>query len=245
MSSDFYLVPLVGNCVCTEQEKESVWQTVLKLVELVHSTRREGLLYLEDMADTEDDIFLRSCLRYIVEANPTPRRLHEYVSIWFATADVCAARRLEMAVIADGLEQVIMQRTPNATMRRLGAWLGEGFAGKVEVQLAADERERQETLQRKREERITSLVPEFDRIADMIESQLREFLSAVDERELALALLGASGVVIRSLRGVAAPEQWERLEEQMMQLTYPREGDVRFAQREMIDYLQTAAGARF
>ena len=245
MSSDFYLVPLVGNCVCTEQEKESVWQTVLKLVELVHSTRREGLLYLEDMADTADDIFLRSCLRYIVEANPTPRRLHEYVSIWFAAADVSAVRRLEMAVIADGLEQVIMQRTANAAMCRLGAWLGEEFVDRVEAQLAADERERRKTLQHKQEKRIASLVPEFDRIADMTESQLREFLSAVDERKFALALLRASRAVIRHLRGVAAPEQWERLEDQMRLLDYPRECDVQFAQREMIDYLQTAAGARF
>ena len=85
VNSNFYLTPLVWNCVCTEQEKETVWQTVLKLVGLVRITRREGLLYLEDIANTEDDIFLRSCLRYIVDANPTPRRLHEYVSIWFVT----------------------------------------------------------------------------------------------------------------------------------------------------------------
>ena len=142
-----------------------------------------------------------------------------------------------MGIIADGLEQVIMQRAPNAAMRRLGAWLGIEFADKVEAQLAADEREEQKIQQYKQGRRVTSLAPEFDRVADMTEYQLRKFLWAVDERKLALALFGASGGTNRSLRAAAAPERWEKLEKQMMLLAYPRECDVRFAQQELITYM--------
>ena len=225
MNNNFYLVPLVGNCVCTEQEKESVRQTVLKLVELVRITRREGLLYLEDAADKENDIFFRSCLRYIVDANPTPRRLHEYVSIWFVTADVSAVRRLEMAIIADGLDQVIMQRIPNAAMRRLGAWLGAEFADRVEEAIIA-------TKQEQRKKREASVESEFDQLLTLSDIQLRVVLERVEDVEIALALMGASNAVAERLETAISSERWEKI--QKNNIPYPRTCDVCEVQRRII-----------
>ena len=225
MSNNFYLTPLVGNCVYTEQEKETVWQTVLKLVELLRITHREGLLCLEDVANTEDDRFLRSCLRYITEANPTPRKLHEYVSIWFVTADVSAVRRLEMAVIADGLEQVIMQRTPNAAMRRLGAWLGAEFADRVEETFTATKHEQQ----KKREVLVE---PEFDQLLTLSDIQLRAVLDRVEDVEIALAMTGASDAAAERLESAISSERWEKI--QKNNIPYPRSCDVREAQRYLI-----------
>lgn len=226
MSNSFYLIPFVGNSVCTECEKDSVWKVLLKLVDLIRVVRREGLLYLEDIADTEDDIFFRSCLRYIVEAAPTPRRLREYVSIWFVTADVSAVRRLEMAVIADGLEQMILQRTPSAALRRLGAWLGAEFADRVE-----EKRAEMNLVSHK--ERTESVEPEFDQLLTLSDKRLRAVLERLDDVEVALALIGASDSMAVRFKAVITSERWERIEK--IDVSYPRASDVCAAQRQLLE----------
>ena len=115
--------------VCTE--KQTIWKITQKLFVLAEGVRREGLLWLDTIAETENDVFLRSCLRYISDADPTPMEFQEYCSIWMLTANVTDTRVLEMAVISDGLKQILLQKTPCIILRHLGAWLGEDYADKI------------------------------------------------------------------------------------------------------------------
>lgn len=226
MNSDFYLTNFVGKSCFTKSEKASVWRTILKMIELIQIARREGLLYLDTIADREEDIFLRSCLRYITETDPTPRRLREYVSIWLAAADVSDVRRLEMAVIGDGLEQMILQRTPSAALRRLGAWLGAEFADRVEEKHA-------EMNLVSHKERNESVEPEFDQLLTLSDKRLRAVLERLDDVEVALALMGASDAVAVRLKAVTTSERWERIEK--INVSYPRASDVCAVQRQLLE----------
>lgn len=227
MNGSLHFIHLVGKIVCTEYEKETVWEIILKLVDLICTVRKEGFLCLDDTADSEKDIFLRSCLRYITEVAPSTEELREYVSIWLATADVSPIRRLEMAVIGDGLEQVLLQRTPSAALRRLGAWLGEEFADRVEKKIGA-----MNYMQRK--ERTESLEPEIDQLLTFSDEQLCAVIEQIEDDLLTLALMGASDAVVKRVRSVISAQRCERLNNRMSVLMYPRVCDVREAQRKLL-----------
>lgn len=62
MNGEFYLIRFAGTSSFTDFEKESVWETILKMIELIKIVRREGLLYLDNVADRENDVFLRGCI---------------------------------------------------------------------------------------------------------------------------------------------------------------------------------------
>lgn len=213
---------------CNESEKETVWKTILKMIDLIQTVRKEGLLYLEELAQEEKDFFLRSCLRYITETNPVPEELCEYVAIWLMTEDVSDMRRLEMAVIGDGLEQLLLQRAPDVALRRLGAWLGAGYADRVEEMIVG-------MNQARRKKQTESLEAEFDRLLNLSEEQLSLLLEKSDDDMLALALMGASDAVVERVEAVVSLERWKSITESYA--PYPRACDVRAAQRNVLGNL--------
>ena len=227
MNGAFRAIHIGNPTICTEQEKETVWQSILRLIDLIQTIRREGLLYLDDMADHEDDVFLRSCMRYITEAVPSTVELREYVSIWLATSNVSALRRLEMEIIGDGLEQMLLQATPSAALRRLGAWLGAEFTDRIEVALAA-------MKQVQYKSRTESLEPEFDLLLTLSDEQLYTALEQADDHFLALALIGAKNTVVERVRNIISIQRWMELERRIMILAYPRICDVCQAQNKLI-----------
>lgn len=223
------LIYCMEQIVCTEQEKEHIWAIILKLINLIKTVRKDGLLYLEEIADQEHDVFLRSCLRYILEAEPSPEELSEYVSIWITASHVSAVHKLEMAIIGDGLEQLLLQRTPSAALLRLGAWLGAEFADKIEKM-------RVSMNQVQRKERTEPLNPEFDQLLTLSDTQLcKVFEKFQDNHLLSLALLGATEEIIARVRTVVSAERWEQVENEMNVLAYPRACDVQFAQEKLIN----------
>ena len=227
-----HLAEWVGQVVCTEEEMQTVWETVQKMVKLLQNVRREGLLCLEDAADEESDVFLRSCLRYITETDPTPEELREYVQIWLGTASVSAGRKLEMAVIGDGLEQILKHSTPIAAMRRLGAWLGTAYADRVEMTLSAWKRE-----QHGQTKQSQSLEPTFDCLLAVSDEEFCTWLAQTDERLLALALIGASSAVVERVRLSIPVEKWTQLEQQKRIMAHPRKCDVQQAQTQILEQL--------
>ena len=228
MRGDWRSTPPVGRYVCTGDEKERIWETVRKLLELGLAVRGKGLLYLEEAADREADVFFRSCLRYIAETAPTPEELREYVSIWLRISDLSNFRRLEMMVLADGLEQILKQRTPTAVLRRLGAWLGADDAGRIEEM--ADWGQEPWKGNRRKE----SLEPEFDTLLALSEESLRRLLEETGDHPLCLALMGAGDAVTERIRRAVSAARWNLLEDGMRRLAYPRACDARAAQREVV-----------
>lgn len=112
---------LPGRIACTKDERAAALKAAKKIAALSCEVRKNGLLWLEQAAQEEQDIFLRSCLRCIADGEIDPDEFREYASIWLLTTDASEGRLLEMAVIADGLEQILRNRSPRLLWRRLGA----------------------------------------------------------------------------------------------------------------------------
>ena len=224
-----HLMYRMEQIVYTEQEKERIWAIILKIINLIKTVRKEGLLCLEEIANQEHDVFLRSCLRYILETDPSTDELSEYVSIWIAASNVSAVHKLEMAIIGDGLEQLLLQRTPSAALLRLGAWLGTEFTDRIEKM-------RMSMNQVQRKARTESLKPEFDQLLTLSDKQLcKVFEQLQDDHLLSLALMGAAEETIDRVRTVVSVERWEQVENKMNVLVYPRACDVQFAQEKLIN----------
>ena len=100
---------------------------------------------------------------------------------------------------------------------------------------------RQEIRKREREVKKTSLLPEFDALAELppplCEKLLRDTYDdhyAYGDRTVALALKYASGAVQDHILSVLSPEEREALEIEMDACLLVRQTDVERAQREIL-----------
>lgn len=231
-----------GRLRCEKQEKQAAFETVCKLARLAQGVRKNGLLWLDEVAADEKDVFLRCCLRQITEGDGTPEAFREYAVIWLltASAEKNGARLLEMVVIADGLELMLRQADlmPRALLRRLGAWLGADYADEIEAELTAMERRSAEQAWAARMAQETSADPGFDALADLPDAALCLVLDSADAHTLVLALQGASGAVLRRVETVA-PARWTEVKAAQM-LEHPRSCDVQWAQQQLLAILDGA-----
>ncbi len=221
---------------CNRDERGTAFEAAKKIVALSCEVRKNGLLWLEQAPEGEQDIFLLSCLRYIADGEIDPDEFREFTSIWLLTAEESGGRLLEMAVLADGLEQILRNRGPRLLWRRLGAWLGVEFSDKVEAAIAELEQQNLEQYWEKRMKETVSVHPEFDRLIDLPDEAFSNLIRTTDRALLTLALMGAG----REILGRAAelePKRWTELKQEFGQMAYPRPGDVLEAQRQILTVL--------
>ena len=215
--------------VCNEHEKQLLWGTIQKMMNIVINVRQEGILCLEDILETEEDVFLCSCIRYVILEYPTQNELREYTSKWILASQKGKCRLIEMAIIADGMEMLLLNKCPSTAWYSLGAWLGTDYAPKIEEKIL--KAQQAVAMQVKETERLVSIFPEFDELCDIPKEKLTAVISKSDKVQLALALKGASKKTFEHIKRTALPNEWEKVENGMQVTKYPRAVDVYIAQK--------------
>ena len=230
---------LTGHPQCTKEEKLSLMDRIRNLLQLMKNVRREGMLWLDEIISDEKDRFLRCCLQYITEVSYDPQEFQEYAAILMFSSPTTGIRLLETAIIADGLAQILLNRTPEATLRRLGAWLGTDCADEIEMELVSMKQMEQTDKLESLFSRKQSIVPDFDRLATLSNEQLSQLLDTIEPVTLAVALQGASSSVLHRLKERMTSTHWNRMVQLISSTSYPRHCDIEHAQRKIIHLLTT------
>ena len=114
------------NCHFTDEEKEACISTIDRLLELANKARREGILSLEEDADTEQkNLFLKYGLEVFMSADIDETRKVLQNLIW---ADNCTGSELlKRFIILEGLTSIIQGENPRLLEFKLTALLGEKY----------------------------------------------------------------------------------------------------------------------
>lgn len=216
---------------CTDEEKEACLETVRKLARLCRFFRRNGLLAAGDLAEREEDPFLRVCLLELGEA-PDPEDLERMFCAYLAAGDYRGGAFLNAVLVAKGLLLILTHpdASPSAWRELLSAEV-RGFFG-------AEYRERVmgaiEGETRTPNTRAASLIPGFDRFAQLDLPRRQALLGEADARDLALALPGAGAAAEKALLEALTGEARKALEELLPYTHNLRVSDVTQAQEALL-----------
>lgn len=222
---------------CSYEEKLEVFRIVKKIYMISCLERAKGILALEDVAAEQEDTFFKSCL-FLAAEGASAYELEDNALNWILINNIGGKRLLEMAVIANGVVQIRKGERPNMIFRSLGAWFGSEFAEKFESTLL--ERKQQEKISRietRREGCLQSehsFFPPFDAIAEYTSEKILRMIKQVERGNLAIALIGASSQVYRTVMDSISQTEQEALEQEMDIIVRPC--DVEYAQKAVLGW---------
>lgn len=229
---------------CTEEEKDACLKTVVEVLHLWNVVRREGVLALGfSRGDQEPDPFFRACLRdtgdLLGVENET--RLKELFLQYLAAGDYRGGDFLRAVVIAEGILLLtrLIEKDPNMPgFRKWGEELSlavRGYFG-VEYRDKVEKTILREVRKYEKAARQTSVVPEFDTLAELPpELCLRLWQEIAEGGTMAIALKYAGEAARDRILSVLSPEEQERMEDDMELCTFLREKDVKEAQGSVLE----------
>lgn len=224
---------LMGDFHCTKADKQKAFKLVEKLVKWAQLTRANGLLSMEEIAEAEEDIFLKHGMRFILTGS-TQEEWARYATAWILADQAKGERLLEMAIITEGLSLLLAQTRPQDVLIRLGAWFGSDLAAEVEQTLKTMEARKYREWRERRLQACTSSLPEFDKLLCLAPDVLEKVIPAVDRGTLAIALNGASGKTYQMImRGMPSDRQDEMVKS-IDSVMHIRLCDVVEAQRDIL-----------
>lgn len=194
-------------------------------------------------------LFFRTCLLDAIEwiDSEDEPLLEELFAQYLIAGDYTGGLFLQNIVIAEGILAYLkflhehedggsFQQWGNRLSVVVGGYFGVEYREKLRKTI------RQEIRKREREVKKTSLLPEFDALAELslplCEKLLRDTYGghyAFEDRTVALALKYASGAVQDHVLSVLSPEEREALEIEMDACVLVKQIDVECAQREILE----------
>ena len=235
---------------CTDEEKDACLETVAVILHFWTDVRKNGVLAIGgDHADQNPNPFFRTCLHDAIELVSTDDELllEDLFAQYLIAGDYTGAGFLQNVVIAEGILaylRFLHEHEDGGSFRQWGDRLALAVGGYFGVEYREKLRKtiRQEIRKREREVKKTSLLPEFDALAELslplCEKLLRDTYDdhyAYGDRTVALALKYASGAVQDHILSVLSPEEREALEIEMDACVLVRQTDVERAQREVLE----------
>ena len=202
-----------------------------------------------DRAKQDPNPFFRTCLLDAIEwiDSEDEPLLEELFAQYLIAGDYTGGLFLQNIVIAEGILAYLkflhehedggsFQQWGNRLSVVVGGYFGVEYREKLRKTI------RQEIRKREREVKKTSLLPEFDALAELslplCEKLLRDTYDdhyAFGDRTVALALKYASGAVQDHVLSVLSPEEREALEIEMDACVLVKQIDVECAQREILE----------
>lgn len=128
-------IQLIGDLNFTRAEKQKAFETVKKLVQWSELARAEGFLALADIAEAEEDIFLKHGLLFFVLYGAEQEEWERYAAAWILSDQEKGERLFEMIIITEGLSLILEHKPPQGVLIHLGAWFGSDLAAEVEREL--------------------------------------------------------------------------------------------------------------
>ena len=220
---------------CTDEEKDACLETVKKLARLCPQMRREGMLVVLTLAESETDPFYRSCLLEFGKCPASAETLEQIFCAYLAAENYRGGAFLNAVLCVKGL--LLMYRTleqnphiwGNLLSNEIRGFFGVAYRDKV-IQAIKHE------LHTKRD---TSFVPEFDRLSQLSLDQRQALLREADPRTLTIALSAASAAAEDALLGALTEDMRKEVEEKLPYMSNLREIDVTQAQEELIKQWET------
>ena len=234
---------------CTDEEKDACLETVTAILHFWTDVRKNGPLAIGgNRAEQDPNPFFRACLMDAIEwidLEDEPL-LEDLFAQYLIAGDYAGSDFLQNVVIAEGILaylRFLHEHEDGGSFRqwgdRLALAVGRYFG--VEYREKLRKTIRQEIRKREREVKKTSLLPEFDALAELslplCEKLLRDTYDdhyAFGDRTVALALKYASGAVQDHVLSVLSPEEREALEIEMDACVLVKQTDVERAQREIL-----------
>ena len=215
---------------CTDEEKDACLETVKKLARLCPQMRREGMLIVLTLAESEPDPFYRNCLLEFGECPASAETLEQIFCAYLAAENYRGGAFLNAVLSIKGL--LLMYRTLEQSPRTWGDLLSNEIRGFFGV--AYRDKVIQAIKHELHTKRDTSFVPEFDRLSQLSLNQRQVLVRKVDLRVLTIALSAASAVAEDTLLGALTEDMRKKVEEKLPYMTNLRETDVTQAQEELI-----------
>ncbi len=234
---------------CTDEEKDACLETVTAILHFWTDVRKNGPLAIGgNRAEQDPNPFFRACLMDAIEwidLEDEPL-LEDLFAQYLIAGDYAGSDFLQNVVIAEGILaylRFLHEHEDGGSFRqwgdRLALAVGRYFG--VEYREKLRKTIRQEIRKREREVKKTSLLPEFDALAELslplCEKLLRDTYDdhyAFGDRTVPLALKYASGTVQDHVLSVLSPEEREALEIEMDACVLVKQTDVERAQREIL-----------
>ena len=235
---------------CTDEEKDTCLEAVTVILHFWTDARKNGVLAIGgDRAEQDPNPFFRACLLDAIELVSTDDEplLEDLFAQYLIAGDYTGAGFLQNVVIAEGILAYLRffhEHEDGGSFQQWGDRLAVVVGGYFGVEYREKLRKtiRQEIRKREREVKKTSLLPEFDALAELplplCEKLLRDTYDdhyAFGDRTVALALKYASGAVQDHVLSVLSPEEREALEIEMDACVLVRQTDVERAQREVLE----------
>ncbi len=234
---------------CTDEEKDACLEAVTVILHFWTDVRKNGVLAIGgNRAEQDPNPFFRACLLDVIELVSTDDEplLEDLFAQYLIAGDYTGAGFLQNVVIAEGILAYLRffhEHEDGGSFQQWGDRLAVVVGGYFGVEYREKLRKtiRQEIRKREREVKKTSLLPEFDALAELppplCEKLLRDTYDdhyAYGDRTVALALKYASGAVQDHILSVLSPEEREALEIEMDACLLIRQTDVERAQREIL-----------
>ena len=234
---------------CTDEEKDACLETVTAILHFWTDVRKNGPLAIGgNRAEQDPNPFFRACLMDAIEwidLEDEPL-LEDLFAQYLIAGDYAGSDFLQNVVIAEGILaylRFLHEHEDGGSFRQWGDRLALAVGGYFGVEYREKLRKtiRQEIRKREREVKKTSLLPEFDALAELslplCEKLLRDTYDdhyAFGDRTVPLALKYASGTVQDHVLSVLSPEEREALEIEMDACVLVKQTDVERAQREIL-----------
>lgn len=189
----------------TDEDKERCIPLILQMLDIAEDTRREGILTLGLKIESEDSLFMKSCLEIITEVcdkEPVGRAMRHLIMAENHTGFELLSR----FIIAEGFLLINDLESPRSMALQLGAMLGEKYCSRAKDALESANSEAALKVNRMAIERllknadIKKTLPQRREleliVCNMSDEAIQRVLREVSGRELVTMLSGSSRKMI-------------------------------------------------
>lgn len=220
---------------CSADEKEACLETLKKLARLSGFFRKNGLLAAEDLAWEESDPFLQVCLFEFGEVaglDDASERFERISRAYLAAGNYRGGEFLNAVLVVKGL--LLMLENTDATPYQWGELLSAELRGFFGVEYRKRVMEAIERETKKPNTRKTSLIPEFDRFAELDLAQREKLLLDANVRDLTIALHGTSAAAEKAVLEALTEDARKSLNDSLPYTHNLRVADVTQAQESLL-----------